>query len=248
MKIYVEKVGGITLDQAAELLKGYPGGVEYASRQALKRTLQSMRTSAIRETRKVYDIKYKVFSEKDGGHDVLNEKRHYKQHAGYTEAIVDYSGYKIPLYKFNGGSPLSPTVNPNKTVTVQVHGAMRHVHPSVAAKGKQRLDSKPSGIPGMFTAEMKNAKGPPHVGFFKREDWGSSTPIYSSTGSQKIREIYGDAAPQFFGNQEVAMRIGGAAAETFNKRLEHEVERIRTGQHTGYASYVERNFGISKGG
>lgn len=246
-KLYVEKVGGLTLDQAAELLRGFPGGAEYASRQALKRTISHIRSSSIREARKEYDIKQKVFSETDGGQRYLRDTRRYRTAPGYSEAIVDFAGEKIPLYKFNGGGPKSPAVMANRTVRVQVHGEMRYVHPSVHAKGKQKNDSSAVGIPGMFTAEMKNAKGPPHVGFFKRVDWGTGKKIYSSTGSQEIREIYGDAAPQFFGQEEVAMRIGGDAAELFSKRLEHEVDLILTGQHVGYARYVEREFGISKG-
>ena len=214
MKILIDDIGDGSIERARKLLAGIPGGAEKAIRAALERAASHLRTNAEKEVRKKYDITAaNLRSEK-------NVSIRYVYSGGSVSAYVNFSGRKIPLYRFGGASPKEPTKDQSRgKVMVIINGEKRAAYPSVAASGHQLKSTGVTRFDNAFTARMKSG----HVGIFER------TGAATSTGSDQIRELMGSSFPQMLGNEEVSEELSKAAYEKFEERLDHEILAVMNG-------------------
>ena len=214
MTIIVDNIGEGSIERARTLLAGIPGGAEKAIKAALTRAASHLRTNAEKEVRKRYDItSANLRSDKNVGIK-------YVYGGGSVSAYVNFSGQKIPLYRYGGASPKEPTKDKSRgIVIVPINGEKRPAYPNVAASGHQLKSTGVTRFENAFTARMKSG----HVGIFER------TGAATSTGSDQIRELMGSSVPQMLGNKEVSEELSKAAYEKFEERLEHEILAVMNG-------------------
>lgn len=119
-----------------------------------------------------------------------------------VQAAVTFAGRRIPLYRFNGAAPAMPSGR-------------------VPAYGHVLKSTSPQRFLNAFVARMP----PPalHIGIFER------TGAKTAGGKDQIRELFGPSVPQMLGNQEVAEKLSAEAMETFEDRLDHEINAILNG-------------------
>ena len=209
---YVEVIGAEKFQNAEQMLADVPGGMERALKSATKRAVSFLRTQSTKEIRQRYDISRKNIRAEQ------NIRVNYRYFNG-VEARVSFRGNKIPLWRYGGSSPKTPTVNPDKTIMAIVNGNLRPVHPGIAATGHQFLSTAPTTFSRAFVAQMQSG----HIGIFERT--GGRTAI----GDAEIKEIMGSSVPQMLGGDEVKERLGEQAMSKFEERLMHEVDAIVKG-------------------
>ncbi len=208
-----EAAGQQAVERAKALLTGIQGGAEKAMRAAMSRTVQRLRSGSNRAIQEKYDISdANIRSEK-------NVRVSYSYQNG-VQAVVTFSGRKLPLYRFGGASPAVPTqdIAAGKK-PVMVKGVWTRQYPGVAARGHQFKDTKTTQFSDAFVARMKSG----HIGIFERT--GGST----SEGSDAIQELMGSSVAQMLGRQEVAQRLTEEAYQNFEKELDDAVYRILAG-------------------
>lgn len=211
--IVTATVNSAAIDRASKLLAGIPNGFEKALRSAASRTASAVRTESTKAIRERYDITAEnIRAKKNVSVKVTSSS------AG-TVATVKFKGTKIPLYRYNGTSPVNPTVDTSKTTYVYINGVKKPVHPSVAASAHQLKGTAPKKFQGAFVAEMKSG----HIGIFER------TGGVTANGNDEIKEIQGSSVPQMLGNKQVQENVVKTAVSTFDKRLDHEITRILNG-------------------
>ncbi|MCM1275463.1 MAG: phage tail protein [Lachnospiraceae bacterium] len=210
--VTIQSFGGEAVSRAEKLLAGISGGVEKAVRSALPRAASSLRSEAVKEIRKKYDIS----AENIRARHSVSVKYTY---GANNSATVRFSGKKIPLHRYNGTSPVNPEYDSSKTVIAIINGINKPVHPGVTASAHQLKGTSPKKIPGAFVAKMKSG----HIGIFER------TGGVTSSGSDEIRELKGSSVPQMLGSEEVAAALGKHASDVFEQRMEHEITRILNG-------------------
>lgn len=206
MRVTVQNIGSHSLEKAHQMLAGYPGGVDKAVRAAMGRAASHLRTNAVREIRKRYDISA----------NAVRAEQNVTIKYSYTngvEATVHFSGLKIPLYRYGGTTPSMPTADTTKLVNALIAGNWRKVHPSIAASAHQLTGSSLTQFDSAFVARMKSG----HLGIFERNEDGG------------ISELMGSSVPQMLGNEEVAENLSKQAMEKFDERLDHEINRIILG-------------------
>ena len=190
---------GGALDRAEKMLAGIPGGTEKAVKSAMSRAVSSMRSNAVKEIRKEYDI---------GASAVRSNQN-----------TVLFAGHKIPLYRYNGTSPKMPMVDKGKTVIAIINGKHVPVHPGVAASGHQKTDTSVTKFDNAFIARMKSG----HIGIFER------TGGQMAGGGDAIHELMGSSVPTMVGNETVREELTRAAWEKFDERLDHEIMALMNG-------------------
>lgn len=212
--IRFEEVGSQSLDRAEKMLAGFPGGMDKAIKSAMARSLSHLRTSSIKEIRKVYAISAVALRTEE------NIKTKYSYHPGAgISGYVLFSGRKIPLYRYDGTSPVQPTQDTSKNINALINGQWRKTHPGVTAAGHQKVSTSPTRFEDAFVARMPNG----HVGIFERT--GGAT----STGNDALQELMGSSVPQMVGNDEVQQALVDETMKKFDERLEHEINAIING-------------------
>lgn len=88
------------MERAEKLLAGFPKGAERAFSNAINRALTHTKTQAFQEVQKVYSINRREFNSN-------TSTRIKKAGVGDVIGVVEFSGAKLPLYKFNA-SPKTP--------------------------------------------------------------------------------------------------------------------------------------------
>lgn len=204
---------GGALDRAEKMLAGIPGGTEKAVKSAMSRAVSSMRSNAVKEIRKEYDIGAAAVRSNQ------NIKSRYTYADGNVTATVLFAGHKIPLYRYNGTSPKMPTVDKSKTVIAIINGKHVPVHPGVAASGHQKTDTSVTRFDNAFIARMKSG----HIGIFER------TGGQMAGGGDAIHELMGSSVPTMVGNETVREELTRAAWEKFDERLDHEIMALMNG-------------------
>lgn len=213
ISVGIEDFGKTSLDRAELLLAGIPGGLEKAVNSAMSRTAQYVRTQASKRVRERYAI-----SAGDLRTD-SNVKINYRYTPGAgVEASIRFSGRKIPLYRFSGASPKTPTQSP-EIVNILINGRWVKAHPGVAASGHQLKDTAPTRFQNAFVA----AFGSGHIGIFER------TGGVTAGGRDEIKELMGSSIPQMIGNEEVLESLAKDATDKFDERLAHEVDAVLNG-------------------
>ena len=116
--------------------------------------------------------------------------------AGGLIGELKFAGNRIPLYKFDVNPKTPAGINGFKSIV----------------KGHGRKDTSPAAFENAFVAKMKSG----HIGVFERE----------TDKALPIRQIMGLSVPEMVGAQETREPVLEKAAETIEKRLEHEIARI----------------------
>lgn len=214
MKILIDDIGDGSIERARKLLSGIPGGAEKAIKAALTRAASHLRTNAEKAVQERYDISKKnLRSDKNVGVK-------YVYSGGTVSAYINFSGVKIPLYRYGGASPKEPTPDKSKgRVPAPINGVTKMVYPGIAASGHQLKTSGVTHFEHAFTARMKSG----HVGIFERT--GGAT----AAGGDEIKELMGSSFPQMLGNEEVAEKLSKEAYEKFEERLDHEILAVMNG-------------------
>lgn len=213
MQISLDDIGKQSLPRAEALLAGIPGGIDKALKSALSRSAQHLRTNASKQVRKRYDISNQnLRAEKS-----ITSRYSYSAGSGMS-ATIRFAGTKIPLYRFGGASPTTPTYR-GDLLPVLLNGHWKMVHPGVTAAGHQLKGTSPKTLEGTFVARFSSG----HIGIFERT--GGS----SASGGDAIREIMGSSLPQMVGNEAVLESLSESVRDKFDERLTHEVDAILNG-------------------
>lgn len=212
--IRFEEVGGQSLDRAEKMLAGFPGGLDKAIKSAMSRSLSHLRTNSTKEIRKVYAISAAALRTEEN----IKTKYTYQPGQGISGYVL-FSGHKIPLYRYDGTSPVQPTQDTSKTINALINGQWRKTYPGVTAAGHQKVSTSPTRFEDAFVARMKSG----HVGIFERT--GGAT----STGNDALKELMGSSVPQMVGNEDVQQTLVDDTMKKFDERLEHEINVIING-------------------
>lgn len=95
------------------------------------------------------------------------------------------------------------------------------------------------------TVNVRNDTGPQVLehAFVQRMGSTGHLGIYERVGPERlpIRELYGPATPQMmYSNQNVIDAVDQAVKETFEKRIDHELERVMNGWGVHHAKHRTR--------
>lgn len=211
--------GQDALERAEKLLAGIPGGLDKAVRSAMARSASHLRAQSTKTARERYDIKAANIR------DAENAKISYSYQNG-VQAHIIFAGRRIPLYRFGGASPSTPTKDTSGqgpvmlgTLAGGLNGKWRQVYPSVPAHGHVLKSTSPALFQHAFVARMKNG----HTGIYER------TGGMTSNDKDEIEELFGPSVPQMLGAPEVAEKLTAAAMDKFEERLDHEINAILNG-------------------
>lgn len=210
--IRIEEVGGKGLDRATKILAGIERGTETAARRAMTRAVSHLRSNTGKAIRERYAISQSAIRANE------NVKVRYEYQSGVC-AYITFVGQKIPLYRYDGASPKSPSWDEGKWVHVMVQNQWRTVHPGLSASGHQLRSTSPVRFENGFIARMSSS----HTGIFERS--GGAT----ASVSDEIKEIMGSSVPQMLGSDEVQESLTREAVQKFEERLEHEINVIISG-------------------
>ena len=212
--IRIEGVGGKSLERAEKLLAGFPGGVDKAVKSAMSRALSHLRTNSAKEIRKKYAISTAAIRAEEN----IRTRYTYTPGSGISGYVL-FSGHRIPLYRYNGASPVQPIKDKSRWVKVPVKGEESWQHPNLPAYGHQFNSTSPVRFKDAFVARMSNG----HVGIFER------TGGMTDKGSEEIAEKMGSSVPTMLGNEEVQQALVEGTMKKFEERLAHEVDVILAG-------------------
>jgi len=125
-----------TIERVETLLSGIPKGAERAFSNSINRGLSRVKTTAMKQVKQVYAVQSSALT-------AATTTRISKASTGNIAGYVSFSGFKLPLYKFN--------VTPKKS------GTGKQVTASVMKNGGTTFEDA-------FVAEMKSG----HMGVFER--------------------------------------------------------------------------------
>lgn len=212
MSVIIETFDHGAIERAEKMLAGIDGGVNKALQAAIQKTARVLRTNSAKAIRERYAISAANIRAEE------NVTIRYNYHDG-AQVFITFSGHKIPLYRYDGASPATPTPNTSKWITAMINGEEKRVHPGMTASGHQLKGTSPKRFDNAFVARMRSG----HIGIFER------TGGMTSSGSSEIQEIMGSSVPQMLGNKEVLEKLSHQAMENFTGHLDYEVLRIMNG-------------------
>lgn len=210
--INVDVLGEDEVKRARELLAGIPNGAHRALGAAIRRGASYLRTNSAKAIQERYDI--------NTANIRANENvtiRYMGQ--GAVDATVHFAGGKIPLFRYGGASPGSPTPLKDRWVKVTDYRGPHWYHPGAPAHGHQRKDTVPALFEHAFVAQM----GSGHVGIFQRNGGKSRS------GGDAIEEVMGLSVAHMVGNDKVKQKLADDTAGKVAERYHHEVIRLLNG-------------------
>lgn len=210
--IRVTLSGRESLERAQKLLGDHDKYLK-ALRSANQRAASYIRTNSVRAIRRRYAVPAAVAKA------AADVSIYFSSHGGGNQVNIDFTGRRIPLYKYDGASPAEPTQDTSRTVRAIVGGSWKTVHPSVPAYGHQLRGTAAKAFHNAFVARMRNG----HIGIFERT--GGST----TTGGDEIEEIMGSSVPQMLGAEDVFEHIARETTDRYDDWLEHEVNAFLYG-------------------
>lgn len=222
--VTVEIAGGEEAVRRAEtLLQNIPGGLEAAVRDAAGKAARKVQTASVAAIQEQFDIT----AENIRANRAI--KASVRRENGGVQAVVKFSGKRIPLHRFGGASPAWPSQNVamgKLPVLVNGSGIGKGVwssqYPGVQAKGHQYKSTQPVPLSrdglDAFVARMSKSSG--HVGIFART--GNATAY----GGDQITELMGDSVPQMLGHETAAKALTEEAYAAFEQNLDAAVYRI----------------------
>ena len=185
----IDGIGESSVDRAKLLLAGISHGADKAIGSAIKRAASSGEAFAARHIREEYYIKAADFKA------YTKSKRHIVTDNDGTTVAIDFTGFHIPLLKFD-----TKIGKDGRVVTRVKRGGSKTV-----------LDH--------VFAQTVGTHG--HRGIFERK----------TSLRFPIEEKMGPSTPQMMSyNDDVSQAIGDHVRETFEKRLDHEIEAIMNGR------------------
>ena len=131
------EISSETVERVNNILQGVPKGAEKAFSNAINRGLSKAKTTASKEVKHVYEVTNSAINEK-------TKTSIHKATAGNIAGYINFSGAKIPLYKFK--------------VTPTVPGTGKRVFAAQEKGGGSTFEDA-------FIAQMKNG----HIGIFERK-------------------------------------------------------------------------------
>lgn len=199
------------LSRIEKLLYGIPNGVATAESNAFNRGITAGKTEAKKQIRQRYAI--------SAGNLSKYQRVTMRKSSGGGEAAIEFSGPKIPIYKFKP-SPASRTYVGEK-IPIPISGSGEDaVWRMVFKNGKVKaMDAKASGFKSghnWFIANFSSG----HTGIFKRT--GGTT----SNGKPKIEEVWGFAVADMLDYEPAKEAVAKRVQEVVERRLEHEIGRI----------------------
>lgn len=194
------EISNEAIERVTAVLQGIPKGAERAFSNALNRGLSKVKTGAFKRVKTVYAVQNSALQS-------ATTIRVKKTGAGDLAGYVNFSGVKIPLYKFNV-SPKAPGKNMVK---------------AGVKKGSMTT------FENAFIGSMSSG----HMGIFERTgEQGIAERLQRYVPSQhteSVKEIMGLSMAQMVGNREVITELEKDAQEMVNKRIEHEIDRLLNG-------------------
>ena len=150
------EISSETVERVNNILQGVPKGAEKAFSNAINRGLSKAKTTASKEVKHVYEVTNSAINEK-------TKTSIHKATAGNIAGYINFSGAKIPLYKFK-------------------------VTPTVPGTGKKVFAAQEKGggstFEDAFIAQMKNG----HIGIFERKKV-KRFPIEEKMGSAMAQMV-----------------------------------------------------------
>lgn len=125
-----------TIERVETLLAGIPKGAERAFSNSINRGLSRVKTGAMKRVKEVYAVQSTALT-------AATTTRISKASTGNLAGYVSFSGFKLPLYKFNV-TPKNPATGKMVTASVMKGGG--------------------TAFEDAFVAEMKSG----HIGVFER--------------------------------------------------------------------------------
>lgn len=171
----------------------------------IKRVASNVRKNTSIATRKKYQIKGKDIKE------TISSKKGTKDN---PQCVISSKGNPIPIYKFR--------VTPKDVIKLK--GVKLKDRPKYKGKVKKKTQLKV--IYSSFVQKMKSG----HIGLFRRKILSKEMrSITKKDIHRKISEVYGPSAPQLLGNKDTMAFIQKEADKTYEKRIEHEINRVLNG-------------------
>ena len=198
-----------TAERLHAILEGMGIAEEKVLKPALARGLSAGKTVFNKQIKTVYNIEISRLSTRYARFGYKNVSTEGDKIIG----SIEFSGGVIPLYKF-GVSPTEAEYGKGrKTVMSSV----------MRGGGETALDNA-------FIAKMPND----HMGVFERKgSWKRKTRQTKEnryTGNnEKIKELFGPSLSRMADNAVVLQTVEERVNEVINKRVEHEIERILSG-------------------
>lgn len=199
------------LSRVEKLLFGIPGAAEKAESNAFNRGLTAGKTEASKQIRQRYAI--------SAGNVSKNQRVTLRRSSGGGDAAIEFSGPKIPIYKFRPSPAARTYVGQKIPIPISGDGedaVWRMVYKNSKVKA---MDAKASGFKSghnWFIANFSSG----HTGIFKRI--GGTT----SGGKPKIEEVWGFAVADMLDYAPAKEAVGKRVQEVVAQRLEHEIGRI----------------------
>ena len=199
------------LERAKKLLYGIPNGVKSAESNAFNRGLAAGKTEANKQIRQRYAIA--------AGNVSKYSKVTLRRSSGGGEAAIEFSGPKIPLFKFKPSPSARTYTGQRIPVPIQGDGedsVWRTVFKNARVRG---MDAKASGYKSgerWFIANFASG----HTGIFKR------TEESTENGKAKIEEIWGFAVADMLDYEPAKEAVAEKIQDVVGRRLEHEIGRI----------------------
>lgn len=204
--------GRESLTRAAALLQGIPLGMRKVVKDADCAAVSVLRKGSAAAVRERYAISAGNIRDEENAQVFVRGAV-----GGGMEAVVRFTGKRIPLYRFDGASPRIPSRQYGQRVPVLIAGAWRLTYPGVAASARVLKKNAPKRFHSAFTATMQSG----HTGIFIRT--GGAT----RAGGDEIRELYGPSVPQMLGTVSAALMEKAVAA--FDAAAERSVLEILSG-------------------
>lgn len=203
MDVSVNVVGLKEIQKQLGAMKDKAPAVLY---NVIKRVASNVRKNTSIATRKKYQIKAK-----DIKRTISLGKKGSKSDPQF---IITSKGNPIPLYKYRVKS---------KDV-IKLKGVKVKDRPKYKGKVKKKTQLKV--IYSSFVQKMKSG----HIGLFRRKILSKEMrSITKKDIHRKISEVYGPSAPQLLGNKDTMAFIQKEADKTYEKRIEHEINRVLNG-------------------
>ena len=207
MEINLTESANASIARAAKLLTGTAGGFDKAIKSVMPRVADNVRNESTKAIRERYAI-----SEQNLRAEKNIKESHYIYSDGEITASFRFSGHKIPLWRYDGGS---------KKVTLHYPSQknISDVVESVYASARQLKSESPKRLTKTFISRFKSG----HTGIFEM------TGMKGTYGNTLISEKMGSSFPQMLGSEEVMRSLTEKAVKKFSERMEHEVMRILNG-------------------
>ena len=211
MKINLNESANASITRAAKLLTGVTGGFDKAIKSIMPRVADYVRNESVNTIQERYAISAQnLRAEKN------IKESHYIYSDGEMTASFNFSGHKIPLWRYDGGTKKVTLRYPSKK-------SMSDVIETMYASARQLRSESPKVLKNTFVARFRAGNRSSHTGIFEM------TGMIGDHNNSLLEEKMGSSFPQMLGNEEVMNSLTSKAVKKFDERMEHEIMRILNG-------------------